>query len=218
MYVIIVGAGRVGLNLALSLSSSNIDVTLIEIDEKTSTEVAEETNLLVINGNGTDTKILQDANISEADVFVAATGDDQPNFLASALAKEYTNLKKIISRVNDQSHEETFKELGIDSTVSPELTAAGYLEKIITRPKIADLIVLGKGSTEILDLKVENKKIVGKQVSEISPTDNFIICAVYDFNTSELSIPQRDTVLEYGQKISVLVKADHVSEVTKLFV
>ncbi len=217
MYVIIAGAGRVGLNLARSLVNEGLNVSIIEKDPLVSEKIAEEVDALVIQGDVTSVEVLEDANIFETDVFVAATGHDTVNLLASVLCKEYDNIKKVISRVNDLEHEKAFKQVGIDVTVSPESTVASYLERIITRPKIADLIVLGRGSTELLDLKIENKKLVGRTVFEFSPTSKYIVCAVYDEN-NELIIPQKDTVFHENQKISVLAKTDYVQEVTQIFV
>lgn len=215
MYVIIVGAGRVGLNLSQSLIREGLSVTIIESDESVSEEVAEESEAMVIHGDATSVRVLEDADISDADVFVAATGDDKVNLLSAVLSQNYDNIKKRIVRVNDLEHESAFKNVGIDVTVSPESAVATYLERIITRPKIADLIILGRGSTELLDLKLENKKLFGKRVLDYSPTENYIVCAVYEDN--ELIIPQKDTVFLENQKISVITKADYVQEVTKLF-
>lgn len=215
MYVIIVGAGRVGLNLAQSLVREGLNVTIIEDDEVMSEEVAEQVNAMVIHGDATSVQVLEDADIAEADVFVAATGNDSINLLVSVLCQDYSNVSKIIARVNDLGHENAFKKVGVDITVSPESTVAAYLERIITRPKVADLIVLGKGTTELLDLKIENSKLYGQPVLDYSPTDKYIICAVYE--NDELIIPQKDTIFHKDQKISVLAKATHVHEVTKLF-
>lgn len=215
MYVIIVGAGRVGLNLAQSLVREGLNVTIIDNDPVVSEEVAEQVNAMVIHGDATSVQVLEDADISDADVFVAATGHDTVNLLTSVLSQSYDNIKKIIARVNDLDHIKAFKKVGIDITVSPESTVASYLERIITRPKVADLIVLGRGSTELLDVKIENEKLFGQRVLDYSPTENYIVCAVYEDN--ELVIPQEDTVFHEDQKISVLTKSDYVQEVTKLF-
>ncbi len=214
MYVIIVGAGRVGLNLANSLVRQGLTVTLIENNDIKSEEVATEINAMVIRGDATSMEILEEADISEADVFVAATGNDSVNLLTSVLIQKY-DVKKIIARVNDLEHVEAFRRAGIDITVSPESTVATYLERIITRPKIADLIVLGRGSTELLDLKIENKKLFGKRVLDDSPTDDYIVCAIYEGD--ELIIPQDDTVFHENQRISVLSKSDAVDKVTEHF-
>lgn len=215
MYVIIVGAGRVGLNLADSLTREGLSVTIIENDSTVSEEVAESTNAMVINGDATSVKVLEDADIADANVFVAATGDDKVNLLTAVLSQNYENIHKRIVRVNDLEHESAFKNVGIDVIVSPEAAVARYLERLITRPKIADLIVLGRGSTELLELKLENKKLFGKKVLDYSPTENYIVCAVYDNN--ELVIPQKDTVFEENQKISVITKSSYIQEVTKFF-
>lgn len=213
MYIVIMGAGRVGLNLAANLVSRGHDVTLIENDDSLCGAAAAEMDALVICGNGTDTKTLEEANVADADVFVAATGNDEANLLSCILVKQY-NINKIIARLSNPDHEEAFKKVGIDDVISPELTAAGYLEKIITRPKVADLIVIGKGDAEILDITVKNKKIIGKRVGDISPTDNYIIVAVY--KNGEITIPKADMVLNEGNKISILVKSAFVKDIVKM--
>jgi trk system potassium uptake protein TrkA len=216
MYVIIVGAGRVGVNLSKSLIREGLSVTIVESDPAISKEVAEDSEAMVINGDASSVKVLEDADISDADVFVAATGDDKVNLFSSVLSLNYPNITKRIARVNDLEHETAFKNVGIDITVSPEASVATYLERLITRPKIADLIVLGRGSTEMLELRLENKKLFGKPVLDYSPTENYIVCAVYD-DDGELVIPQKDTLFEKDQKISVITKSDYLKEVTKKF-
>lgn len=214
MYIVIMGGGRVGLNLASSLVTGGHDVTLIENDERLCNNAASELDALVICGNGTDTKTLEEANIGDCDVFVAATGNDEANLLSCVLVKEY-DVAKIIARVSNPDHEEAFRKVGIHHVISPELTAAGYLEKIITRPKIADLIVVGRGDAEILDMSVQNRKIFGKKIGDLSPADNYIIAAVYQNGC--ITIPRADMVLEEGDKVSVLVKSNAVKSITSMF-
>ena len=214
MYVVVMGGGRVGLNLASFLIADGHDVTLIENDESLCTHAASELDALVICGNGTDTKTLEEANVSGADVFVAATGNDESNLLACILVRE-CKIPKIIARVSEPSHADAFRKVGIDSVISPEITAASYLEKLIIRPKIADLVVMGKGDAELLDFNLENEKVVGKKISEVSPTEDFIIVAVYE--NGDITIPKPDIVLKKGMKVSILVKTKAAREVMKRF-
>lgn len=213
MYVVIMGAGRVGLHLASNLVTRGHDVTLIESDDNLCANAAAELDALIVCGNGTDTKTLEDANVSDADVFVAATGNDEANLLSCILMKQY-NIKKIIARLSNPDHEEAFRKVGIDDVISPELTAAGYLEKIITRPKVADLIVIGKGDAEILDITIKNERVIGKRVGDISPTDDYIIVAVY--KNGVITIPREDTVLKEGDKVSILVKTRSVKKIVDM--
>lgn len=214
MNVVIMGGGRVGLNLSSLLVSDGHDITLIEQDEDICHNVASELDATVICGNGTDINTLEESNVEDADVFVAATGNDESNLLASILAKDL-NVPKIISRVSDPNHKEAFKKVGINTVINPELTAASYLERLILQPKIADLAVLGKGDAELLDFTLEGGDFIGKRIGEVSPTDNFIIVAVY--SNGDITIPTPDMVLNPGVKISILVKTKYAKEVMKRF-
>jgi trk system potassium uptake protein TrkA len=214
MYIVIMGGGRVGLRLAISLVKVGLDVTLIENDSDLCSNAASELDAMVICGNGTDIKTLLEANIAEADVFVAATGNDEANLLSCILVKDY-KIPKVIARVSNPDHDEAFRKVGIDIVVSPELTAAGYLEKLITRPKIADLIVIGKGNAELLELSVNNSKIFGKKIGDLSPTEDYIIAAVH--KNGEIKIPKDGMMLKKGNRISILVKTPAIKAVTKKF-
>jgi trk system potassium uptake protein TrkA len=214
MYIVIMGGGRVGLHLAISLVAAGNDVTLIENDENLCAAAASEIDALIICGSGTDIKTLEEANVADADVFVAATGNDEANLLSCILVKEYRPTK-IIARVSNPDHEEAFRKVGIDRVVSPELTAASYLEKLIVRPKVADLIVVGKGSAELLDVSIQNPKIIGKRVADVSPTKDYIIAAIHV--NGDITIPREDMVLTKNDKISVLAKSASVKKVTSIF-
>jgi trk system potassium uptake protein TrkA len=214
MYIVIMGGGRVGLTLASSLVAVGHDVTLIENDSNLCSNAASELDALVICGNGTDIKTLLEANIGDTDVFVAATGNDEANLLSCILVKDY-NISKVIARVSNPDHDDAFRKVGIDIVVSPELTAAGYLEKLITRPKIADLIVIGKGNAELLDLSVANSKVFGKKIGDLSPTDDYIIAAIH--KNGEIKIPKDGMMLKKGDRISILAKTHAIKAVTKKF-
>lgn len=214
MYVVILGGGRVGLNLASYLISDNQDVTLIEHDENLCRKAAEKLDALIICGSGTDSKTLHNANIEDADVFVAATGNDEVNLLSCILVKGY-GVPKVIARLSDYNHSKAFKKAGIDFAISPELTAASYLEKIILRPKIADLVVLGKGDAELLDITVTNKSVIGQRIGDLSPNKDYIIVAVYE--NGNITIPMQEDILKEGFKISILSKTDAIQDIINLF-
>lgn len=212
MYVIIMGGGRVGLALANLLIDDGHDITLIENDESLSAEVASDLDALVIHGNGTSSKVLEEINIEDADYFIATTGNDEANLLSCILVRKY-DVPKIIARVSNPDHEEAFKEVGIDRVISPEITAAEQLQQFVTRPNVAKLTTLGEGDAEILEMTITNDKMVGKRFKEISPTKDYIIIATYQ--NGKLVIPQPDNTVSRGEKVSILVKRGTFKKVSK---
>lgn len=211
------GAGRVGINLANALIKAGFDITIIEKDPELCNQASSALDALVICGNGTDLKILDEANVSDADAFVAATGNDEANLLACILVKEF-NPKKIIARISDPAHEDAFHKVGIDATVSPEISAAMYLEKLIIRPKIADMVVLGKGNAELVDIPVENNNVIGRKIGDLSPKNDYVICAIYKAPKYEILMPEPNITLEKGDKISILIKTTSIKTVVKKFI
>ena len=211
-YVIIMGGGRVGLSLANLLIDEGYDIALIESDESLSNEVAGELDALVINGNGTSSKVLEDIDIEDAKYFIATTGSDEANLLSCILVRKY-NVPHIIARVSNPDHEEAFKEVGIERVISPERAAAAQLMKVVTRPKAEELMTLGKGDAEIIDMTLTNDKVVGKRFKEVSPTKDFIIIATYQ--NGKLVIPQPDNTISRGEKVTVLVKSGKFDKVSK---
>lgn len=214
MYVIIMGLGRVGLSLANLLIDDGYDLTLIDDNESLCNEAAAELDALVICGNGTNSRVLEETNIEDADFFIATTGNDEANLLSCILVKKY-DVPNIIARVSNPDHEEAFKAVGIDNVISPEITAAGFLEKLVTRPNVADLISLGEGDGEILDMTITNDKVVGKRIGDVSPTKDYIIIAMYQ--GGKMIIPQEDNIIARGEKVSILVKRESFSKVSKTF-
>ena len=212
MYIVIMGGGRVGLALANLLIENGQDITLIESDETLCAEVAAELDALVICGNGTNSKLLEETNIEDADFFIATTGNDEANLLSCILVRKY-NVPNIIARVSNPDHEEAFKEVGIDHVISPETAAAAQLQKLVTRPNAAELMTLGEGDAEILDMTITNDRIVGKRFKDISPTKDYIIISTYQ--NGKLIIPQPDNTISRGEKVTVLVKRGSFKKLAK---
>ena len=212
MYVIIMGGGRVGLALANLLIEEGYDITLLESDESLCSEIAGDLDALVICGNGTSSKLLEESNIEDADFFIATTGNDEANLLSCILVRKY-NVETIIARVSNPDHEEAFKEVGIDRVISPEISAARDLAQFVSNPTASKLTTLGEGDAEIIEMIITNDKVVGKRFKDISPTKDYNIIATYQ--NGKLVIPQPDDIISRGEKVSILVKRGTMKKVSK---
>ncbi|GBE18755.1 MAG TPA: TrkA family potassium uptake protein [Euryarchaeota archaeon] len=214
MNIIIVGAGRVGMFMAQKLEKDH-EVSIVEKDKDLAQEASRALDVLVIQGDGTETKTLEEAGVKDADVIAGVTGKDEINMLSCLLAKSL-GVKTVLARVGKPEYIEVFKSLGIDHVVSPELSVADRLYRLITRPTASDLALIEESDVEILEFTIQpNSLVKDKKVGEIPP-NGFLIISVR--KGDEIVIPTSTTVLEEKDKVWVLLKSQFIKNVTKLFV
>ena len=112
MFIIIIGLGGIGRNLAAISVEHGDSVVVIDQDEDRCNEVIEHYDVMAINGNATDKSILEDAGIDRANALVATTSDDAVNLMACWLAKKF-NVPNVVSIVNQKEHSDSFQEVGV---------------------------------------------------------------------------------------------------------
>ena len=113
MYAIVVGGGKVGLNLTRELMQKGNEVTLIENSRRRYTILEPQLEHVVQLGDGTELWVLERAGIERADMVIAVTGDDEDNIIISQVAREKYGRDKIISRCNNIRNMEHFDLLDI---------------------------------------------------------------------------------------------------------
>src|SRR4029450_13009319 len=148
MKVVITGAGKVGRHLAGDLADRGHDVTLIEQDKLAAARAAqdppEEPNVLL--GDACEPYVLEEAKLMEADVVVAATGDDEDNLVTSLLAKQEFAVPRVLARVNHSNNEWMFTEQwGVDVPVSPPAILTALVEEAVTVGDVVRLLKLERG-------------------------------------------------------------------------
>ena len=156
MYVIVVGGGKVGLNLARELIRNGQEVTLIEANRAAYLRIEQELEHAAQYGDGTELWVLERAGIQRADLVVAVTGDDEDNILICQVAKEKYLCERIIARCNNPRNLQHFKLLG----VQPAVSATDLILNLIEHE------VPGHGLVHLLDLPDEELEIIEVEVAD----------------------------------------------------
>ncbi len=118
MKVVILGCGRVGATLATQLDRAGHTVSVIDSNGDSFQRLGTKFRGEKITGNGVDEEVLRRAGIVSADAFIAVTNGDNRNIMASQIAKEIFNIKKVVCRIYDPLRQVTFSELGLE-TICP---------------------------------------------------------------------------------------------------
>jgi len=214
--VVIVGGGEIGYSVAKLLESESLDVTLIEEDSDRADELARTLhNTVIINGDGTDLKLLREERVQYADVFVATSGDDEVNLMSSLLAKNL-GAKKTVTLVNRPDYIPTYELLGLDATVSPRLFAANQILKYAREGEVVAVSLLAEGKAEILELiPQEGSPIVGKPLMDINFPQGALVAAVATEDGAV--VPDGRHIIRPGNNVVVFTKPDVRSDVERLF-
>jgi|APHig6443717817_1056837.scaffolds.fasta_scaffold05111_7 trk system potassium uptake protein len=132
-YVVIVGCGRLGANLANTLSENGGNVLVIDKDKEAFRKLSPSFGGLTIVGDATDFDVLgEDAQMGKANVVVAVTNNDNINIIVAQIAHEVFKIRQVIARLYDPDRECVYREFGID-TICPAILSAKEIEKILSK-------------------------------------------------------------------------------------
>jgi trk system potassium uptake protein TrkA len=164
MKVIIVGAGKVGFNIAATLSGKNMDVVVIDTSPERLAQVQEYLDVQVLEGNGASMSVLEQAGVAKSDLLIAVTELDELNMMTCFVGKSY-GVKSTIARVRKPEYGELAKserqeQLGIDLIVNPELLAAQELGKLVLHPEAHEVEYYADGRVVMLGLKMDEKSTI----------------------------------------------------------
>ncbi len=215
MNIVIVGGGKLGYHLAISLLDKGYAVNLIEKDKIKCSYIADSLDAQVVLGDGTDLSILESANILNTDYFIAVTGRDQDNLVACQLAKYRFNVKKVIARVNNPENLEIFKSLGVNIAVSSTDIITNIIEQEIQITEIKLLAKLNEADANICSINIpHNSNIDGKQIKDINMPKSSLIVSI--IREEKLIIPKGDTKIKDGDEIIAVCKKSGQKNLMKL--
>ncbi|HEX9312347.1 MAG TPA: TrkA family potassium uptake protein [Actinomycetota bacterium] len=210
MRVVITGAGNVGRHLATDLANRGHEITLIEQDKAVATrakqDVPETVNTVL--GDACEPYVLEEAKLGEADVIVAATGDDEDNLVTSLLAKQEFAVPRVLARVNHSSNEWMFTEQwGVDAAVSPPHILTALVEEAVTVGDVVRLLKLERGKVTLVELTLEpGSNVVGRPIYELRlPLDSAIVAIIRE---EHVVIPQPETVLAEGDELMAIARPE----------
>jgi trk/ktr system potassium uptake protein len=216
MYAIIVGAGKVGRNLARELIAKGQEVTLIESARPRYLSIEEEFEHAAQYGDATELWVLERAGIQRADLVIAVTGDDEDNMLVCQVAKEKYLCDRIIARVNNPRNHEHFKLLGIQPAVSATDLILRLIEHEVPRYGLVHLLALEEERLEIIELEVvPGAPAVGRRVADIELPEGSLIISVLRGGAG--FVPKADTVIEAGDEVLLVLDPGLEGSITGFF-
>ena len=215
--IILIGGGNVGLRIAKSLEDSENRVRAKIIEKNIVTAELAASSLertIVLHGDGLDSGLLEEANVSKTDTILAVTDDDKTNMLAAVRAKS-RGCKKAIALINDPTMSPLMEPLGIDAYINPRSTTVSSILRHIRHGKVKNVYSIGDAEAEVIEAQVmSTSPIAGSRIGEIDFPEGVIVGGI--LKNGEMVKPSSQSKIEEGDIIAVFVLSKDIPEVERL--
>lgn len=206
---IIVGGGSTSFYLGYLLLKSGVQVKIIEQNpEKCDALCQMLPEATIINGDGTDNRLLLEEGIEYADSFVALTNIDEENVLLSLFAKS-KSVRKLVTKINRIAYDEVISNLDLDSTIYPKNITAEYIIRFVRAMKnsygsnIETMHYILDGKAEALEFSIkEGSPISGIPIQELNLNSNILIACIT--RHGRVIIPRGQDVIETGDSVVIV--------------
>jgi trk system potassium uptake protein len=206
MYVIVVGGGNTGSQLAKFLLDAKHKVCVVEerpaILEKLETEIPQE---CILTGDGSSPAVLEKADVKNAKVLAAVTGSDETNLVITTLARFEFGVPRIIARVNNAKNAWLFTpEMGVDVSLNQAEILSRLCAEEMSAGDMMTMMKIRRGKFSLVEEKIAPKApAIGVALKDLSLPNNCVISGI--IRHGEMILPRGTTVLELGDEILALV-------------
>jgi trk system potassium uptake protein TrkA len=206
MRTLIVGGGKVGSYLAQELEKSGHAVTVIEYRKDQAADVGEATKALVLYGDGTDIRLLEEGDVHRADWVLAVTGKDEDNIVACQLATTL-GAQRVLARLNDPKNRPTFDALNI-----PVVSVTDLMAQVIGREveiEVGDAVriaLLGRGQVSVVELDVPDDCPPQRVIDMSLPSPTILVAIT---RGEAVIVPGAATVVEPGDRVVAITNVEN---------
>lgn len=215
MKIVIAGAGRGGLNLAITLQTHGHAVVVLEKDPMVVQHASEAHGIVMLVGDATDASVLRQAEPERADAVLAMLHRDADN-LGCALLARSLGAKRVIVRMRDPAYRSVYVAAGIDEILSETEILVGALATAIEYASVRHSMVLNKGETIAFEITIaEGASVVGKAVSEVALPRSCVVAGMS--HDGRLQAPRGASVFEAGMDVLLVAAREDLATVIDLF-
>ena len=218
MKVVIAGAGAVGAFVAADLKAANHEVLLIERNADLVARLRPTSDVDLFVGDACEVSTLDEAGIADADVMVAATGEDQVNLVISLLAKQEFSVPRVVARINEPRNKWLFNaSWGVDVSVSTPHLLTALIEEAVSVGSLVRLLEFGGGEAQLIEVTLaEDSPADGKSIIELQvPRDASIVAVV---RRGHVVVPRGDTVVQAGDEVLALTTPASEDDVKRILI
>jgi trk system potassium uptake protein TrkA len=215
--VFVVGGKQVGIQVAEQLEEQGVNVKLFERDAERCQKIAQILKKsVVLHADGTDESILAEENVEGVNAFLALTGHDEDNIMASLLARKL-GAKKVVALINRLNYLPMVKRLGINTTVSPRLAVVDRILQFVRKGRVISVTTFREEEAEAIELiAAAGSKYVDKKLKDIRFPIGATVGAISRPN-GEVMVPRGDASIHAGDRVIIFALESIVPHLESAF-
>ena len=217
--ILIIGGGNIGLNLAKNIEQSfeSARLKIIEKDKERAEYIANELNdTIVINGNGLDEDVLNEANLDEVETVIALTNDDEDNLMVSVLVEKFSKNKRTMALINKPNYSLLQSSLKIDDLIDPRMNTVSSILKHVHKGTIENAYTILNGEYEVIEADIiESSELINKQLKDSNLPDEIRIGAI--LRGKDIITPTSSYTFKKDDTVVLLSKRDQLPTVENMF-
>jgi trk system potassium uptake protein TrkA len=213
MKILIVGAGRAGLEVAIQLSRIGHAVTIVDTDAAVIRRAAEQFGLVALVGDATTAEVLDDAAIGRMDIVVAMLRRDADNLAVSLLARA-AGVERVMVRMRDNAYRSVYATAGIDRVLSETDLITGAISTAIEHDAIRHAMLIGDGAAIAFELTIPAGSVgAGRTVAELAARPDFPKSGVFAalYRSGGVEAPRGSSVVDAGTTVVLVAQREDVS-------
>ena len=215
--IVIIGGGNIGYSLSRVIENNDykIATNIIEFDKSRSEFlVSNLKSVHVTNGDGLDSKILDEVDISEAGYFIAVTDDDEVNILSSLLAKR-AGAENCMALINNSSYSSLLNNIGIDITIDPKLITISKILEKVKGGFIRSDYTIAEGFGEVIEAEIlTNSSLCNKNIEQVSLPKSIRVGAILRQN--KIIIPNSETIFQEKDDVVFFSETKSIKKLEQL--
>lgn len=222
MNIIIAGDGEVGFYLAKSLNELNHNITVVDPNSDLLKRLESDSDLLTIAGSSTSPQVLEAANVSDCDLFLAVLHDESINLMSCVLAKRL-KAKKTVARITNAElllpkHRDMFRELGVDEMVCPERIAAKEITNLLNNTVATEFFDFSGGLLTMYLIRLEaDSPVINHSMMEVLQTYSTLQVRIVALLRNGMTvIPHADTVFQQGDLAYLISRPNQMDSIKRL--
>ncbi|MCR4317077.1 MAG: NAD-binding protein [Planctomycetes bacterium] len=215
MKVLLVGGGKTLYFLCRKFTSSGHDVIIVDSDRDECVSLSRQLTATVVAGDGSDSRILDEAGVRGADVVLAITSNDQDNLVICQLAMRTFGVRRAMALANDPENATVFRDLGLDAFSTTEIIGS-LIEQHAAIDQVRNLLPVGEGKVNVTEVSVDTgSPVAGKLLKDIELPGNALVAVIIREN--ETIVPRGGSSIIAGDRVVLITLPENHGKVIEAF-